>query len=411
MGGAERQFQHPNQPVRQIGGGSEPRARELAHALRVRGHVAHHPRRGGQHQRPGLGGVEHRLLVLLHVLGIGERQAFHHRQQADQRSVDPPGLGPHQLGGVRVALLRHDRAAGGEGVGQAHEAIGRAAPDHDLLGEARQVHGRDRGGGEELEREVPVRHRIQRIGRRPVEAEAAAGHLPVDREAGAGERGRAERVLVQPRPAIGEAAAVAVQHFHIGQQMVPEGHRLGGLQMGEAGHRIGGMRPGLFGQAAHQVLDLGGDAVDGIAHPEAEIGRHLVVAAARGVQPLAGLADTLGQPRLDVHVNVLERLLEGELAALDLRRDAFQPGADGSFVLGGDQADMREHGGMRERTANILAPELAVEADRGIYLLHDHRRPRGEAPAPLDVRGRVAPVFVRDGVRGVVQFNRLSRQG
>ncbi len=103
--------------------------------------------------------------------------------------------------------------------------------------------------------------------------------------------------------------------------MVAERHRLRGLQMGEAGHRIGGMRGGAVGQRAHQVGKLRIEPVDRVAHPQAEIGRHLVVAAARGVQPLAGLADALGQPRLDVHVDVFERLVEGEAPGLDFRRD------------------------------------------------------------------------------------------
>jgi hypothetical protein len=38
------------------------------------------------------------------------------------------------------------------------------------------------------------------------------------------------------------------------------------------------------------------EAVDGLAHPEPEIERHLVVARARGVQPPGGRADQLGEP-------------------------------------------------------------------------------------------------------------------
>ena len=58
--------------------------------------------------------------------------------------------------------------------------------------------------------------------------------------------------------------------------------------------------------------------VDRVAHPEPEIGRDLVVARARGVQPPGGRPDQLGEPALDIHVDVLERALEGELAGLDL---------------------------------------------------------------------------------------------
>ena len=123
------------------------------------------------------------------------------------------------------------------------------------------------------------------------------------------------------RAGIGEAAAVAGQHLDIGQQMVAEGDGLRGLQMGEAGHRVGGVLGGAVGQGAHHVGDLRVEPVDRVAHPEAEIGGDLVVAAARGVQALAGLADALGQPRLDVHVDVFEVVDEREAAGLDLGGD------------------------------------------------------------------------------------------
>ena len=98
----------------------------------------------GERQHQAVGGVEDLLLVLLHVLGIGERQALHHRQSARPSAPDdPPDLGPDQLRRVGVLLLRHDRGAGGEPVRQPHEAELRRGPDHQLLGEARQVRGAD----------------------------------------------------------------------------------------------------------------------------------------------------------------------------------------------------------------------------------------------------------------------------
>jgi hypothetical protein len=132
---------------------------------------------------------------------------------------------------------------------------------------------------------------------------------------------RAERAFVQPSPRIGQAAAVALQHLHIGQQMMAERDGLGGLHMGEAGHRIGGVHRGAIGQGPHQVGELPVQPVDRVADPEAEIGGDLVVARAAGVQPLAGLADARGQPRLDVHVDVFEPDVEREAAGLDLLAD------------------------------------------------------------------------------------------
>ena len=65
------------------------------------------------------------------------------------------------------------------------------------------------------------------------------------------------------------------------------------------------------------------EAVDRLAHPQAEIGCHLVVAAAAGVQALASLADAVSEARLDVHVDVFEGLGEREAAARDLVRDCL----------------------------------------------------------------------------------------
>ena len=55
-----------------------------------------------------------------------------------------------------------------------------------------------------------------------------------------------------------------------------------------------------------------------VADIETEIGRDLVVARARGVQPAGGGADQLGQPALDIHMDVFERALEVEAALADL---------------------------------------------------------------------------------------------
>ena len=113
--------------------------------------------------------------------------------------------------------------------------------------------------------------------------------------------------------------AVAREHLHISQQMVAERGRLRRLQMGEAGHDGGGVFGRAGGQRVHQRGQRSVLGVDGVAHPEAEIGRDLVIAAARGVQAPSGLADAFGQARLDVHVHVFQRLVPGEHARFDIR--------------------------------------------------------------------------------------------
>ena len=57
--------------------------------------------------------VEDRLLVLLQVAVVGERQALERREQRHQVADQPAGLAAGQLGDVGVLLLRHDRRPGG----------------------------------------------------------------------------------------------------------------------------------------------------------------------------------------------------------------------------------------------------------------------------------------------------------
>ena len=50
-----------------------------------------------------------RVLVLLHVLVVRERKALMSVSRPMEVAVDATGLAAHQLGEVRVLLLRHDR--------------------------------------------------------------------------------------------------------------------------------------------------------------------------------------------------------------------------------------------------------------------------------------------------------------
>jgi len=188
---------------------------------------------------------------------------------------------------------------------QLDEAEAVAAPQHELLGEAREVDPGDRRRRHEFEREVAVCDAVERIRGRPVEAERRCRRVAVDRKRGAGERSRAERALVEAFAAIGEAPAVAAEHLDIGHEMVAEGHRLGNLQMRVAGHHGVGVALGLADQRRLQRLHLTVEPVDRAAHPEAHVRCDLIVARSRGVQPAGRRADEFGETHLDIHVNVL----------------------------------------------------------------------------------------------------------
>ncbi len=74
-----------------------------------------------------------------------------------------------------------------------------------------------------------------------------------------------------------------------------EADRLRHLQMGETGHDGVGMLLGQIDQLHLQRTDQQVDRVERGAQPQAHVGRHLVVAGAAGVQPLAGVAHQVGE--------------------------------------------------------------------------------------------------------------------
>ena len=185
----------------------------------------------------------------------------------------------------------------------------------------------NRGGGGEFDGEIAVADRVQRVGGRRGEIQQLRGVVAIERITGAGQRRRAQRHDVDPLAAIHQALVIALEHFEPGQQVMAEGHRLGHLQMGEAGHDRVGLARRQFRQPAQQPLDFVQNGVDVVAQVQADVGGHLIVARAAGVQSLAGVADPLGQPRLDVHVDIFQRHRPVEFAALDLGANLLQPGA------------------------------------------------------------------------------------
>ena len=275
---AERHFQGPYQPVRKIGGGGIARACHFFHPRFIGRHVAHHASHRRNAERERAQRIDRAVFVLLHVFLIGERQPLHHHEQRIECADDAAGLGAHQFGRVRIALLRHHRGAGGELVGERNEPGERRAPQHDLFGKARQMNGANSGSRKRLQHEVAVGHRIERVRRRPREAELLRGHVAIERERCAGKRPRAERRFIEPRARIGKAAAVTRRHFHIGQQMVTERHRLRALQMRKSGHHCAGMRQRLFRKRALIDREHSIERVDRLPYPQLEIGRNLVVA-------------------------------------------------------------------------------------------------------------------------------------
>ncbi len=133
--------------------------------------------------------------------------------------------------------------------------------------------------------------------------------------------------------------------------------------MREAGHDGVGMLLGKVEQSALRRLDQIGDLIDCRAQVQPHVGRDLVVARARGVQPLAGVADQRGEPLLDVAVHVLEIVRPLEAAGADLSADLREPRLDRRQVLGAQDFDRVQHARVRNRAFDVELGQPPVKID------------------------------------------------
>jgi len=146
--------------------------------------AAHHPER--PFERPDR--PEQRRLVVLEVALVGQREALEGGEHPGQLPDDAGSAAPDQLGRVGVLLVGHHRAAGRESVGDAHEPEARVRPPGDLLGQPAEVDHPERHGGEDLDDEVAIADRVERVRGDAVEAELRGRALAIERVARTRER-------------------------------------------------------------------------------------------------------------------------------------------------------------------------------------------------------------------------------
>ena len=179
--------------------------------------------------------VEQALLVLLHVLVVGQREAVQHAVQPHQPRGDARRLRAQQLGRVGVLLLRHDRGPRGPGVRDLAEAELLAGPQHDLRPQAREVGRAGRGGRQEVEHEVAVGDRVDRVRR----------HRRRSRARAPGSRGRcrSSRRPARPRRAAGRSSSRARTRSAARRAGTSRSTRAGGARGRPAARAAGAYSP------------------------------------------------------------------------------------------------------------------------------------------------------------------------
>ena len=388
VGGTERHAA-TDQRVGQRGRRGVALAGGFAHPGRVHAErldqAGHHPERGLVH----LDRVEQRGDPVLEVALVGQGQALEQGQDPGQLPDDAGSAAADQLGRVGVLLVGHHRAAGREGIGDAHEPEPWVRPPGDLLGEPAEVDHPERDRRHRLDREVAVRDGVERVRADAIEAKLRGRRLAVERVARARQRACAERRDVDPPARVRQPAAVALGHLDIGEQVMREQHRLGGLDVGRAGQDG---HPLALGQADQRPLEIEQrdiEVVDGAPRPQAQVRGDLVVARTAGVEAPGERADPLGQRRLEVHMDVLERRVPGEPARRDVGGEGGKPVDEGRDLVSRKEPGAAESADVGDRAGDVVGGERRVDLDRAREVGDARVRLAAEPPAPGPHRASV----------------------
>src|SRR3546814_5409171 len=119
----------------------------------------------------------------------------------------------YQLGSVRIALLRHDRATRRIGIGQRHEPEGLAGPNDEFFRQSRKVQTALRSGHKIIEGKIAVRYAVEAIVCGRIETKSRRRGMAIDRKAGACKGCASERALIHAGSRIGKAGAVTADHL------------------------------------------------------------------------------------------------------------------------------------------------------------------------------------------------------
>ena len=173
-----------------------------------------------------------------------------------------------------------------------------------------------------------------------------------------------------------------------------KGDGLGPLQVGVAGHDGSGVLRRLFADDLDQLHDIALQHVAVVPQGQADIQSHLVVAAAAGVPPLAGIADAGGEGLLHKGVHILGVGVDLQLAGSQIVGDGSQTVEDILTVFLGDDALFGQHRGVHAAAPHILGDHPLIKADGGVEIVDARVHRLGKAAFPQLFCHNVLPFLI-----------------
>ena len=164
--------------------------------------------------------------------------------------------------------------------------------------------------------------------------------------------------------------------------------------MGVTRQDRGGIRLRLIEEGFEQRFCLAFDFADFVHQAKPEVKRHLVVAAARGVQLLSHIPDALCELGLHKHVDILCGGVDGKRAACNVIQNGAEPGGDCIPLRIRENARFCKHRHMRERPGDILPEHARIEGDGRVEVVHIRVKLLLKAPCPHRLHRLRSPVYL-----------------
>ncbi|MNI44782.1 hypothetical protein D3C73_991750 [compost metagenome] len=206
--------------------------------------------------------------------------------------------------------------------------------------------------------------------------------MTVDREGRPRQRTRSQRQHVNPLVAVGQTLCIAAEHGHIREQVMSEQDRLGTLQMRISRYNRLYIVFSLLNQSFLQLTQQSDELHHPVTEIQMHIRRHLVVAAAAGVQLTADRTDFFDQVFFNIHMNIFIGNGEFDCACAHLIQHLVQPGFDGLNILLRQDAAFAQHGDMGQTALYIFFRQCLIKSDGCCILLHQLVRSFGKPSAP-----------------------------
>ncbi|MNM83333.1 hypothetical protein D3C81_953920 [compost metagenome] len=272
--------------------------------------------------------------------------------------------GAHQFDHVRIALVRHDRAAGGVLRRQRYEGELAGGEQRQIPRDPAQIQRRTTQGFQRGQLELAARQLcVDRVDLHAGETQRRRGVLTIQRQVDAVTGGGAQRIGIDQRTRVTRTDGIVDERFCPAGPPHARRRHHGTLDMGVTRQRLQ-----LFGLRTIQrdLGDVGADlchTLQLLLQPQTRGHQDLVIAAATSVDLATRITQTLGQARFNGRMAILVLFVQHEGATAEVIRQRRQFALErGQFVRRQD-ADVLQAFGMRGTGLDVVQEEFTVEDD------------------------------------------------